>query len=406
MDIVKFIARRRWWAVAILAVFALAACGPAPLGVGWPAVSLVDLPCGGKTTQNILVAYSDRIVMVNPVDGKSFPSLNQDTCQPRLDDQGKQRPWDFRGGEGGPKQFYTTPIIESADSMMVISYEQHIFQVNLPVGSAYGDKAGKPIPGVTGHTVADVAVTDDTLYIGLGAKNLVALDRKENNLRWEFSTGHGVWAKPLVKDDVLYFSSLDHNLYAVDAKTGQQRWVLDLQGAATSTPVLYNDKLYIASFGRKVFEIALDGKILNEYAAADWIWSSPVIVEGILYTADLVGNVYALDADNKLTEIWKHKIATGAIRPTPLVVGDVVIVASRDQKIYWLNRKDGTPVTSSDGTPLVREIKSPIFSDVLLVKPSEGETTQLVVVGTTSPGELLVAYTLDKGEFRWNYALQ
>jgi hypothetical protein len=43
---------------------------------------------------------------------------------------------------------------------------------------------------------------------------------------------------------------------------------------------------------------------------------------------------------------------------------------------------------------------------VLLVKPSEGETTQLVVVGTTSPGELLVAYTLDKGEFRWNYALQ
>ncbi len=404
----KFFARRHWWGAAILCVVTVAGCGPAPLGTSWAAVSLIDTTCNTQTKQNIVVAYSDRITMVNPIDGKPAPILDQN-CQVVQDDQGKAKVWDFRGGDGGAKQFFTSPLIADKDALLAISYDEHIFQVNLPLGNAYGNKAGTPISGVAGHTVADIASNDDTLFVGLSAKNLVALDRKAFNVKWEFPTEHGVWAKPLVVGDNLYFSSLDHNLYAVDVKTGAQKWVLDLSGAVTSTPTMgSNGNLYIGSFARKIFEISPEGKIINTYETADWVWGTPIIVDNILYAADLAGNVYALDTAKNLGEVWKQKVASMAIRATPLITGDTVIVASRDQKIYWLNRKDGTAIIGNDDKPLVRELKSPIFSDILLIQPSE--TLKIdepyIVVSTTSTSEMLVAYTLNKGQLVWTYAFQ
>jgi len=83
-------------------------------------------------------------------------------------------------------------------------------------------------------------------------------------------------------------------------------------------------------------------------------------------------------------------------------------VAARDQKIYWLKRTDGTPVTASDGKPLVRELTAPILSDILLIQPEDGVDIPkpYIVVSTTSTTQLLVAYTLDNGETKWTYNYQ
>lgn len=409
LNVVKWLARHRLWGAALLCALAVAGCGPAPLGVGWPAVSMVTSKCENKTSKDVLVAYNDRIVLVNPANGKPVSLLNAQ-CEPRLDDQGKPRVWDFRG-ENANVQFYSIPVEINDNTLLAVAYNQNIYQIDL---AAARSDATHTIDGYTGHTVADPLVTDDAIYVGLGAKDLVALNRQDLSVKWSFQTEHGVWAKPLLVDNVLYFTSLDHNLYAVDAATGQKKWNLDVEGAATATPVYNDGKLYIGSFGRKVLEVsATDGKVLNQYATEDWVWATPALQDGMLYVGDLAGNMYALDTTKGLAEVWKQKVAAGSIPMTPLVTSDRLIVGARDQKLYWLNRADGTVVKDEEGNLLVRELQAPILSNLLLVQPNDISADSdvkinepYVIVSTTTNSEALVAYSLSKGQPMWTYAFQ
>jgi outer membrane protein assembly factor BamB len=352
-----------------------------------------------------MVAYNDRIVMVDPADGKPLELLDSE-CQPRPpDSEGNLRIWQFIPGNG--KQFYSLPLVLDGETLLAVAYDQYLFEIDR-TGARGSVSAGIQVQGLSGHTVADMTASDDLIYMGLSASNLVALDRQTYDLVWTAKTDHGVWSKPLLANGVLYFSSLDHHLYAVDAETGERLWRLDLQGTVTSSPLLYKDKLYIGSFGRKFFEISLDGEILNEYVAEDWIWGTLAIVDGILYGADLAGNVYALDTTENLRQVWKQKVANRAIRPTPLVLENTIIVASRDQRVYWLNRADGTLKVDSEGNPLVRELQAEILSDVLLVEPGGGADVPepYIIVSTINPGQLLAAYALDNGQVIWSYSFQ
>jgi len=403
----KSVARHRLVGAAILCLLIAAGCGPAPLGTGWPAISLTTYECGDQISENVLIAYNDRIVVVNPVDGKARVLLNQECSPYPTNADGKAPVWDFRGS--GPNLFFSTPVKISNSTLLAVAYNQQLYEIDFQTAGS-NKPIGQPIPNLTGHTVADVMQNGDLLYLGLSAKNLVALNSDDYTVAWTAETEHGVWAKPLLLDATLYFTSLDHFLYATDAETGDLQWKLDLGGALTSTP-LYDETtghLFIGSFARKIFEISLDGAIVNQYDTADWVWGTPAIVDDTLYAADLVGNVYALDTSDNLAEVWRQKVAGRAIRGTPLVTGDTIVVAARDNKVYWLNRADGSILNDSEGQPLVRDLGAEILSDVLLVQP--GETLDIdepyVIVSTLAPDKILVAYSLRTAEQKWAYALQ
>src|SRR5690606_25576291 len=116
------------------------------------------------------------------------------------------------------------------------------------------------------------------------------------------------------------------HLYAVDAETGAQIWTADLDGAIASTPLLVDNRLFVGTFGRQIMEVSLDGTIVNEYDTDNWVWGTPVYDNGIIYAADLSGSVYALSIEDGLTEVWKTRVSENGIRPSPLLVGDYLIV--------------------------------------------------------------------------------
>jgi outer membrane protein assembly factor BamB len=405
LNIRQFFARPSLLGALVLFSLVVAGCGPAPLGTGWPSISLLSSVCGGKTTETIAVAYNDRIVQVNPADGTAVVLKDANCANRPPDDTGKLRAWDFR--PTGNKQFFTAPLPIDDQKMLAISYDQHLYTIDDTLAQATVAD-GRTIDGYSGHAVTDMVASPDFIYLALNSKDVVALDRNTLDVKWKAPTDHGVWGKPLLVDDTLYFSSLDHFLYAVDAKTGTQKWKIDLLGAVTGTPLYADGKLYIGSFARQLFEISTDGKILNQKPTSDWVWGTPVIDNGILYVGDLGGSLYAFDTANNLQQIWVQKVAAGAIRATPLIVGDVIIVGARDQKLYWLKRTDGTAINGSDGKPLVRELTAPILSDLLLIQPGDGVDIPkpYIVVSTTSTTQLLVAYTLDNGESKWSYNFQ
>ncbi|MCB9454614.1 MAG: PQQ-like beta-propeller repeat protein [Anaerolineaceae bacterium] len=392
MKIAKAFVQLRLVSMALVLILLVAACGPAPLGTSWAAVTLVG------NDQNILLSFNNQTILVNPSDGSAVKLLNADG-EIRLDDQGNPRIWKVTGSDA-QTLFFSNPIVEDEETLIIGSYNQKFFRVDVPTARIENPE-GVAIEGYTGHMVANLVADENQIYVGLSNHDLVALDRTDFSVRWTFPTEHGVWSAPLLLDGVLYFTSLDHNLYAVDAATGDSVWRFDLEGAALATPVYHDGRLYVGSFARKIFVISLSGEKLYEYQTVDWVWGSPTIVDDTLYAADLGGNVYAVYINDGINERWRAKVSEKAIRPSPLVVDNTVIVASSDQKVYWLSADNGF-------TNFSRELTSPVFSDLLLIDANEtlGITQPMVVVSTMSPAEMLVAFTVEQGERRWVHALQ
>jgi eukaryotic-like serine/threonine-protein kinase len=163
--------------------------------------------------------------------------------------------------------------------------------------------------------------------------------------------------------------------------------------------VLYEGNLYVGSFDSKVFQISLDGDILAEFPTSDWVWGSPAIVDGVLYVGDSAGWVYALNiTDGGFDQLWARQVATRTIRATPLIAGETLVVASRDSRVYWVDRMNGSEQFN-------RQMGGEVLANMLLVEPSEmvniGEP--LVLVSTIVNQEALVAFTLEGGERRWVY---
>ncbi len=398
---VRFLARHPMVGVAIFMSIFVVGCVPVRLEASWPALSLIE------ESNDIVLTYNDRIVLIDPVSGEPVKLRNVDG-EVRLDENGNPRMWEFTGTEGQARQFYSAPLQINPETLLVATYaDRHMYEVDLPTARII-TTTQVDLPG---QVTAGLAMNADQIYVGISERNLLALDSQEFSTNWTFPTGQGVWSEPLIIDDVLYFASLDHFVYALDADSGDEIWRLDLEGAAPGTPFYHNGHLYLGSFARKIYDISMNGEILAEYTTDNWVWGEPTVVDDVLYAADLNGTVYALDvADGSFSEKWKAQVGTRAIRATPVVADDYVIVGSRDHKLYWLNRSDGTLV-EDQGTVdnvqnfRVREMSGEILSDMLLIEPSDtlDIPEPYVIVSSIANEELLSAFTVSNGERIWTY---
>lgn len=384
----RLILRHRIAVVAflvLLAVAATTACGPVHADPKWAAVSTIE------NGARIMLAYEDRLTLVDSTDGKPV-ELTDSSGKVRLDDKGNPRIWEAKATDNQQTRFYSNPILLDKDTFLGGSYDKRMVKVDIPTATMTG--AGS----VGGEVVASPVVEDGILYVGLGEKDFAAYKLDDMSKLWTVATPFGVWAAPLIVDNVLYFTSMDHFLYAVDKTSGSVLWKTDLQGAITGTPAYNNGHLYVGSFARKIFDVsAADGKIVSEFTTNDWVWSGPVLADGILYAADQSGTVYALSVDG-LTKVWSTQAATKAIPPSPLITDKYVIVGSRDHNVYWLDRTNGKLLDT-------KATAGEILSELVLINPSDTVKVPepLVVVSTNANQELLVAFTVERGQRQWAY---
>ena len=269
MKILSSLLRHRRRSMLVLLAIGAAACIPIRREASWPSITLLD------NKDEILMAYDDRVVLVNAKDGKPLELRNADG-EIRVDENGKPLVWQFGGPKSSPNQFYAAPVLLSDTTLLIPSYDDHIYEVDI-ASARSRTPDGTPLDG---RVLSSPTLSDNTLYMGI-ERDMVALDSANFDVRWKLPTGQGVWSKPLVVGEALYFTSLDHKLYAVNAATGDVNWSLDLEGAAPESPILHDNRLYVGSFARKIFEISLQGDILSEYDTKDWVWGAPTIVDGV-----------------------------------------------------------------------------------------------------------------------------
>lgn len=374
----------------VLAMLALSGCVGARMGVSWPAVGMITV----NGEQNIALAYNNDVAILSPVNGAPLRLISPVTGQAMLDGENNPRSWILHGSDNDGAQFYSLPIVLDAETMLVAANNGKLLLVDSVLLEV---KQSIPLPD---KIVASMLAADGILYVPYQNGGLSALSLDDFREIWRFHTDEGVWATPLLAGDMIIVPSLDHNLYALDRSSGHLVWSVDLGGGVASTPLLANDRLYVGSFNKSLFEISLDGRILSRYETDNWVWGTPAIDEnGIIYVADLSGFAHALDSERNLAEIWSNQIADRGIRAGPLTYMDRVIVASRDGKVYWLDKRDGVPIN-------VREVDAlpELLGDMLLLMPSDSLKVDqpLLIVTSVHDGRLLIAFEVD-GRQNWVY---
>jgi outer membrane protein assembly factor BamB len=370
-------------------------CVGTRIGVSWSATQVITL----YGQERILVAYNNILTLVD-ADTGAATRLQSADGQIRLDDSGNPRLWFVDGNSAETAQFFTHAILNEANdttTLILPAYNNRVLKVDLPT-ARLDTPSGTPL---SGPVIANAAYDNNTIYLGLKLRDVVALDRQTLRQKWVFNTKAGVWAAPILADGVLYVATIDHFLHALNAETGQPVWEkpVNLEGLPGAAPLLHEGHLYIGSYSHTLFKISLQGEIVGRYKANNWIWSTPTLYDGLLYLTDLSGSVHAINPET-MSATWSVRPSMRGIRPAPVVTERHVIVAARDGIVYWLDRRDGATLFS-------REIadRPEILSDILYVpaNPQRGVLEDLIVVSTTNIGKLLAAFTVENGRAAWVY---
>jgi outer membrane protein assembly factor BamB len=386
---------------AFILILTATACVSRRSGVSWADMSVIG------EENLILVSYNDFMALVNPANGNQI-TLGMVNDQLRNNSEEAAQNWEI-AGEDLKAQFFASPYWLDDERMLILDYSGYLRMVNYRYGCMTVQTGAcvtdNPMASeVAGKSMTDMVVDDGKVFIAMSEHDLAAYDLETFNELWVFETERGLWAAPVIVDGVIYTAGMDHQLYAVDAQYGQELWSKDLGGALASSPLYYDGdgnaddaRLYVGSFGRKVFELNMNGEVLAEYETENWVWSTPVLFDDILYVTDLSGHVHALDTQNGLSLIWKVDTGEEGIRPSPLVTDQYVIVATQGGIIYWLDRATGTSQVQHD-------LEAEILSELLMVDVTVNEeVVTLLIVSTVKADKTLVAFTLDGGGQRWIY---
>jgi outer membrane protein assembly factor BamB len=206
-----------------------------------------------------------------------------------------------------------------------------------------------------------ITVEDGIIYAVSPEGNVLALDPQQRLQRWqaEFPTGGREWISPAENLGVIYARPLPSGDRLFVATFDGKVWVLsrgrgDLQGeeplfedeSLVATPALAGNTLLIAA-GSELYAIdAATGveRWARPAQAQNRIWASPVLLGDRVIFASLDRRLYAVKLDTG-EELWSFE-AGGGIASTPLVVDSTIYFGSFDGHLYAIG-SDGREVWSS-----------------------------------------------------------
>lgn len=227
-----------------------------------------------------------------------------------------------------------------------------------------------------------VAAGEGLVFVSCLDKNLYALDLATGQKRWHAELGP-MKASPAFADGRVYVGTLDGKFHAIDAKTGQKLWAIEAGGEIHAAANFHQGNVLFGCHdatlycykpdGTKVWALAIDGPI---NAAAPVVGDVTFVTgcsDGKLYVVDLKqGRVLdtvtlndqsvatapvagdrvfmAMVGGQVVAVDWKAKKPAWSFSPprrqqpfnsSPAVTDNLVIVGSKDRKVYALDRGTG-----------------------------------------------------------------
>lgn len=233
-------------------------------------------------------------------------------------------------------------------------------------------------------------------YWGSGEGTLYALDPATGRVHWRYEVESRIRSTPAVVGDLLVFGDSDGYVHALEPRTGEERWRFATDGVGydsgdfgydrrqiSASPVISGEEVLIGSRDATLYSLAsADGSLRWRFdegsawviasvaatesrvfsarsssgnvraidratgeevwrlSTGDFVFSSPVLVDDVLYIGRGDGVVSAHDADTGET-LWSYRTG-GSIYGTPVVDDGRLFVGSDDGAAYALVAADDT----------------------------------------------------------------
>jgi len=310
--------------------------------------------------------------------------------------------WRFSDNEDSKAQFYSTPVI-TPDNLVIVGSAagEHILYALNPADIVTNNDVKNPavewtFTGAEGPWVAAPLVIGDLLFAPNSDGKLYVLNLNDGQSQKQavavVELGGRLWAQPVTDGQRVFITSLDHQVYAVDVETYEVIWPQDpektkLDGAIPGSPALGSDgALYVGSLASKLEQFDPEtGEHSSVFNAEYWIWSSPVVDGDALYFGDLSGNLYSYNTATGNVN-WSVQ-PDGAITASVVLQNDHLLLATESGNIYAISKEDGRimwteQIGDKDGAGKIYTTPV-VVGDLVLVAPLE---TEFFLTGLDSNG--------------------
>lgn len=212
------------------------------------------------------------------------------------------------------------------------------------VDAANGDVKWSYTPETGGEIVSGCNFHGDNILVAAQGMPVTCLNPKGEKV-WEFAIDGGSNGCPTVSGDVVFASGCDSQFHAIDAKKGEGLWAVDIGGQAAATIAVSGDTAYVGTVTNLVVAVDLKGKKkLWEFEPKDKaqaFYSSAAVTADLVIVGSRDQKVYALDRKTG-EEKWSF-VTEGMVDPSPVVAGGRVYVGclSQTAEFYVLDAKTG-----------------------------------------------------------------
>ena len=193
-------------------------------------------------------------------------------------------------------------------------------------------------------------------FIRIEIKPSLTINCPEKNPVWKFKTDGAIWSSPTIYNDQLLFGNDLGTFFSIKIKDNSTTWTFKCNEAIRSKALIVKDQVAFACDGGFLYLIELKTgnlkwkrnignavtpriKLSKDDYTYDYLCSSPIEHDGIIYIGSKDSYVYAISVDDG-TVLWKYKTG-GIIRSTPTIDGELLYIGSWDGHMYALNKNDG-----------------------------------------------------------------
>ena len=215
------------------------------------------------------------------------------------------------------------------------------------VAADTGDVKWAYTPEATGEIVSGCSFHGDNVLAAAQGMPVVCVNPKGEKV-WEFEIDGGSNGCPTVNGDTVYASGCDSKFHAIDAKTGKEEWGIDIGGQAAATIAVDGGFAYLGTVTRQVLAIDLTARkvawTFEPKDKAQEFYSSAAVTPELVILGSRDSRLYALDRKTG-EERWSF-VTEGMVDPSPVVSGGKVYVGclSVTAEFYVLDAKTGKKV--------------------------------------------------------------
>lgn len=246
------------------------------------------------------------------------------------------------------------------------------YTVPLVVDGETADHADGSLAGESSERVTFPLYLDESGTFEVGIDDLDPVSVSVTAAWSQYGLGNG---------NIGFAEDLDGPTDAVDAA-----WTFAIDSEMYSSPAIVDDVVYVGANDDRLYAVDADAGVEDwNVTTDDEAWSSPAVDDGIVYVGSTSGTLYALDAADG-TEAWNRSVGDD-VRGPVTVVGDTVYVGLSDEDdsaLYALDVADGSERWSFDVDGSI-QVAPAVVEDIVYIASMDDDGTVYALNASDEP---------------------